>query len=723
MAANCVPFINGINSCSDSLQLDQLEHPIADGGGRDSFAGPGLDHGLYRPRPGLTLAPHAHTHAHAAPTPTHANTSRTSSNWPASAWDWDLSLDLDLNSNHSDNGNPLLHSRSRSSYLNDSGNGGGSFLIPEDGGVGIGLQQTGAFALDSAAHNSYRDARPITNSSHNNSNGNNTHLSPFPQSSGTPSAAPPPLLAPEAEQPEQPPEQTDNSALLTPGLLTPTAAGLNLGLNLDLDLDLDLDLNLSVGFDFPTLSPSHPPPDFNCFNNDTNDDGGTPNDALAFTPFGTEATPMPAPSQINHHSRGDAFHSFSGGSSARRCPFAPLRHPVHQSASSAGRHHPNPTPPPQSSIISTSTSTGAGTGTGTNAFSRTTIANTNSSATANAAFYPDASSLLLSPTSQPTLPQQPAARPVCNHQDLNNDDFLSALINGNFSSPSLPPLSSSPTRPVPPTQSRPTAHHPSHLPARPSLSLDELIDDLFDTNDNNNNNNNYGINMPQRRTPSRTAASDRPRRASRSSAASMVDLTSPKTERDSNSPLGVEPATPMAPPPPRTRKRSRTSATPTGTSSATSRRLSTSSGKPRPVKTLKSTRKAPATHDDVFETSSVADKEDDDEDILDLTGTNEVPEQLLQPKVDNRVKLSKFQCVICMDDVSGLTVTHCGHLFCSECLHSSLHIDSMKKTCPVCRTKVDIKAKPGVKQSKNTFYHLELKLMTANRKGKRPVGK
>jgi hypothetical protein len=32
----------------------------------------------------------------------------------------------------------------------------------------------------------------------------------------------------------------------------------------------------------------------------------------------------------------------------------------------------------------------------------------------------------------------------------------------------------------------------------------------------------------------------------------------------------------------------------------------------------------------------------------------------MAPKVDSRVKIGKFQCVICMDDTAALTVTHCG---------------------------------------------------------------
>lgn len=49
-------------------------------------------------------------------------------------------------------------------------------------------------------------------------------------------------------------------------------------------------------------------------------------------------------------------------------------------------------------------------------------------------------------------------------------------------------------------------------------------------------------------------------------------------------------------------------------------------------------------------------------DTIDLTEATEIPKELTKPKVDNRIKLSGFQCVICMDDVTTLTVTHCGML-------------------------------------------------------------
>ncbi|KAI0128346.1 hypothetical protein BJ170DRAFT_324406 [Xylariales sp. AK1849] len=364
---------------------------------------------------------------------------------------------------------------------------------------------------------------------------------------------------------------------------------------------------------------------------------------------------------------GDAFTNFGRGhgasASASACPFAPLRH--NQGAANANANA-NPM---------------------VNAHHNH---NSNLNPISTPSSLPQPSPYLVSaPLFQRSIATP--ARPSCG-RDPNSDNFLSALASGDFSSPSLPPLNSSPRHP-PPSSQLPSPNRFTLLPLQ-----------IHD-------------NMPPTRgsaSVSRTAASTRARRWSRSSVASTIDLTSPKSE-NTDALSGIDPATPMAPP--SVRKRTRTTAT--GMSSAPRRRQS-STAKSRPVKPLRSLRKATAFDDDAFDSSSVIGKEEDD-DVLDLTGADEVPAELLKPKVDNRIKLAKFQCVICMDEVSNLTVTHCGHLFCSVCLHSALHIDSTKKTCPVCRTKVDVKAKPGQKPSKNTFYHLELKLMTANRKGKLPA--
>lgn len=73
--------------------------------------------------------------------------------------------------------------------------------------------------------------------------------------------------------------------------------------------------------------------------------------------------------------------------------------------------------------------------------------------------------------------------------------------------------------------------------------------------------------------------------------------------------------------------------------------------------------------DDLFgESLTTQDSEGlDGEDLttIDLTEANEVPEELKKPEIDNRTKISKFQCVICMDDATTLTVTHCGKFILS----------------------------------------------------------
>lgn len=51
----------------------------------------------------------------------------------------------------------------------------------------------------------------------------------------------------------------------------------------------------------------------------------------------------------------------------------------------------------------------------------------------------------------------------------------------------------------------------------------------------------------------------------------------------------------------------------------------------------------------------------DEEDIINLEDADERPREKSEPEVDRHsIKLGTFQCVICMDDATHLTVTHCG---------------------------------------------------------------
>lgn len=142
------------------------------------------------------------------------------------------------------------------------------------------------------------------------------------------------------------------------------------------------------------------------------------------------------------------------------------------------------------------------------------------------------------------------------------------------------------------------------------------------------------------------------RRSSRRLSNSVVDLT----KEESRDNLTSSSPVPMAPPPTRKRRRSATAGG--GTSDSNPRRNSASQAS----KAIKTEAKRPGSrggHACVFG-SSPPPAFHSDEDVLDLTEANEVSADQKKIEVDRRVKLSKFQCVICMDDVSNLTVTHCG---------------------------------------------------------------
>ncbi|SCO54253.1 uncharacterized protein FFNC_15423 [Fusarium fujikuroi] len=105
--------------------------------------------------------------------------------------------------------------------------------------------------------------------------------------------------------------------------------------------------------------------------------------------------------------------------------------------------------------------------------------------------------------------------------------------------------------------------------------------------------------------------------------------------------------------------------------------------------------------------------------FIDLTETNEVVEEARKPQKDERVKLAAFQCTICMDDCFNLTVTKCGHLYCASCLHQSIHANTNKSKCPMCRQQLGANLRESYNNNDKGYWPLELKLTTATRKGKR----
>ncbi|KAL8932980.1 MAG: hypothetical protein Q9216_006577, partial [Gyalolechia sp. 2 TL-2023] len=90
-------------------------------------------------------------------------------------------------------------------------------------------------------------------------------------------------------------------------------------------------------------------------------------------------------------------------------------------------------------------------------------------------------------------------------------------------------------------------------------------------------------------------------------------------------------------------------------------------------------------------------------DVEDDSGLSQVLEQQQAAAIkeqqgsrgDEPTKLSSIQCIICMEPMTDMTVTHCGHLFCHTCIMEALiageNQDEHGKAtgkCPVCRKKV-----------------------------------
>ncbi|KAI4195858.1 MAG: hypothetical protein LQ350_006933 [Teloschistes chrysophthalmus] len=97
-----------------------------------------------------------------------------------------------------------------------------------------------------------------------------------------------------------------------------------------------------------------------------------------------------------------------------------------------------------------------------------------------------------------------------------------------------------------------------------------------------------------------------------------------------------------------------------------------------------------------------------------------------QAKEQETTKLSDVMCIICLETMTDMTVTHCGHLFCHTCIMEALIAgenqsnpgDPAKGTskCPVCRKKI---VRPGGKgRDRREIIPLEIKCVTRSQLAK-----
>ncbi|KAK2050687.1 hypothetical protein LZ31DRAFT_547969 [Colletotrichum somersetense] len=313
-----------------------------------------------------------------------------------------------------------------------------------------------------------------------------------------------------------------------------------------------------------------------------------------------------------------------------------------------------------------------------------------------------------------TALQQNGAPQTPDRQPITDEEYLSALVDGNFSSPSSYPRhtqASADNQQTNLESPRNAPHrHPSGTPLRPDRPARY-------SGQNTN-------------AAARAAARDPPTSHPASRDNGLQDSLFVSSDDESQATMPVHtrrrastiPSSDHDPDPEdivvaATRKRAAPSSAPTRGAAAPKRRRTS---QPQTVCNRTTTPSALAPDDDVFGEDEINTKKGKgkDEEVIDLADTNEVPEELKAPKEDKRIKISAFQCVICMDDVTALTVTHCGHLFCSECLHSALNVDATKNKCPICRQKVETKDRNTYTSKTKGFWPLELKLMTTSRKGK-----
>ncbi|ROW12566.1 hypothetical protein VMCG_00077 [Cytospora schulzeri] len=296
-------------------------------------------------------------------------------------------------------------------------------------------------------------------------------------------------------------------------------------------------------------------------------------------------------------------------------------------------------------------------------------------------------------------------------QELSSDDFLEAIATGHFSSPSLPPYS---------PQSPPQPHSHRGL--------------LFDDLDSTSASRSRQVPVYSTYFPPAHGISETER--------DSVDLPAVDPEEqgeqgeggrighDDNEKITVDSL--LLEMPATRAKRSRAEMSPDESfdgPSTTKRQRTGPAPRTTPGRAADSGGQVPC----VYNTVTIPDSDDleslfgddvDDIEVFDLTGSEDgVPQELMKPKEDNSIKLSKFECIICMDAANNLTVTHCGHMFCAQCLHQAMHTEVTKKVCPMCRQKLEPRPKDGRQPNAKakTFFQLELKLMPSKRQGKQPA--
>lgn len=271
--------------------------------------------------------------------------------------------------------------------------------------------------------------------------------------------------------------------------------------------------------------------------------------------------------------------------------------------------------------------------------------------------YPLATPLLDSPDDDSRLDRL---------REPNNDDFLAALATADFSSPSLPPHSpqNSPQHRSQLGQVFDNSAHrqqsgfQSHFP--PAHRLPDPETGLYKVEDQGDGD--YDLDDER---PLDLLHSEMPATRKRSRAAAAAAIASPDEHE-----VG-----PSAPKRPRTAAAHR-AATP-GRSRNTPRPATSTNYTPVPAVTIES-------DDNDLDSLFDGDGDSGGVELYDLTNSDDgVPKELFEPVKDSSIRLSSFECVICMDAATNLTVTCCGMciLACVACFYVPISKHASQVTC------------------------------------------
>lgn len=120
-------------------------------------------------------------------------------------------------------------------------------------------------------------------------------------------------------------------------------------------------------------------------------------------------------------------------------------------------------------------------------------------------------------------------------------------------------------------------------------------------------------------------------------------------------------------------------------------------GVTRPAENVEAGRSAkrsrPAREDDVEELDLTNEAPSAEEELLRAEQEKAVKAQQPEQGPTGPLKIGQMTCIICMETYTNATVTHCGHIYCHECLTQALkagekNSDRGVGTCPVCRKPV-----------------------------------